>query len=93
MARKTLLYALDLSLYRSAFCGLCSAFSSIFLGDSPYLNGIARKGMPLPTSSIDLSTRFGLNLTPIGLYVAFKMSPLCRWCSLLIFNNGAQHFE
>ncbi len=49
MARKTQLYTLDLSLYRSAFCGKCSAFSSIFLGDSPYLNGIDRKGPRLST--------------------------------------------
>src|SRR6266568_4208420 len=40
MARKTHPYSQDLSFHSSAFCGYCSVFSSIFLGDSPYLNGI-----------------------------------------------------
>jgi len=57
MARKTQLYTLDLSLYRSAFCGKCSAFSSIFLGDSPYLNGIG----PLRSPSVEDSTRLDMS--------------------------------
>src|SRR6266568_933928 len=46
MARKTHPYSQDLSFHSSAFCGYCSVFSSIFLGDSPYLNGIG--GHPTP---------------------------------------------